>query len=429
MVTQKGKGMARLSAIRGFHDSTGDILGRIEQVEAVARKTLEVACYEPIRLPIVEYSEVFLRSVGPSSDIVQKEMYTFEDASGRSLTLRPEGTAGFIRAYLEHGLYKERPVCRYCYSGPMFRHERPQKGRLRQFHQVGAEAMGVSDPCLDAELITLADRTLRGLGLGVFEVHVNSIGCETCREPFKQELVAFLQKSSTMLCEDCRQRSVLNPLRVFDCKVCKESLEKAPVMLEHLCQECAEHFQAVKACLGAFGVDVRINPRIVRGLDYYNRTTFEIYPEEGGAQSVLVAGGRYDGLVETMGGPPTAGIGFALGVERVAERLQQKEKKADLWVEKPSLAVLALGEQEKPALCRVLTKLWDAGTSAMPVWGPQGLKAKLRFVDKRGFRYALFPSDTGRMVLKDMQAGFQYEGPSAEAGWIMARIHALGTEG
>jgi histidyl-tRNA synthetase len=178
-----------------------------------------------------------------------------------------------------------------------------------------------------------------------------------------------------------------------------------------------------------FGVDVSINPRIVRGLDYYNRTTFEIYPEEGGAQSVLVAGGRYDGLVETMGGPPTAGIGFALGVERVAERLQQKEKKADLWVEKPSLAVLALGEQEKPALCRVLTKLWDAGTSAMPVWGPQGLKAKLRFVDKRGFRYALFPSDTGRMVLKDMQAGFQYEGPSAEAGWIMARIHALGTEG
>lgn len=417
--------MAKLSAIRGFRDSTGDTLERMEQVEAVSRNTLEVACYEPIRLPIVEYTEVFLKSVGPSSDIVQKEMYTFEDASSRSLTLRPEGTAGFVRAYLEHGLYKERPVSRYWYSGPMFRHERPQKGRLRQFHQVGAEAMGVSDPCLDAELITLADRILKGVGLEGFEVQVNSIGCKACRETFKQELVAFLGDRSSMLCEDCRQRSLLNPLRVFDCKICKEALDQAPVMLEHLCRECHEHFRSVKACLDAFGVKTRTNPRIVRGLDYYNRTTFEIYPEDGGAQSVLVAGGRYDGLVETMGGPPTAGIGFALGVERVAEQVLQKEKRAYRHVERSSIAVLPLGEERKPSICHVLTELWDAGISAMPVWGPQGLKAKLRFVDKRGLRYALFPSEVDRMVLKDMQAGSQSEGSSSEIDWIKARIHAL----
>lgn len=423
--------MAKLSAIRGFRDYLGEDLAVMERIESFSRDTLETACFDPIRLPLVEYAEVFLRSVGNSSDIVQKEMYTFEDTQGRRLTLRPEGTAGFIRAYLEHGLFKERPVCRFFYAGPMFRHERPQKGRLRQFHQVGAEAMGVADPFLDAEMIVLAARILRGLGVNGFEVHVNSIGCRECREAFRSELVSFLKENFGSLCQDCKIRAQMNPLRVIDCKNCREVTESAPSLLDRLCPACTRDFSKVIEGLRAFAEPFRVNKRIVRGLDYYNRTTFEIYPpDEGGAQSVLVAGGRYDDLVETMGGPSIPGIGFALGVERLASLVFKGSKNPTMESLKSRVAVVSQEESEEGMVCGLLNRLWDARIPAMPVWGPQGLKTKLRFVGKRGFRYALLiPPKADSLILKDMESGLQHEGVFPDIAWIESILQTLQIKG
>jgi histidyl-tRNA synthetase len=309
-----------ITAVKGFKDMLPSETPVWQFVEETARRVFTRFGFSEIRVPVVEKTELFCRSIGDATDIVEKEMYTFCDKGGTSLTLRPEGTAGVMRALIEHKLYALDSISKLYYLGPMFRHERPQKGRYRQFHQIGAEVTGASDPIVDAQVLLMVSRLFQELGLHEPRLQVNSLGCPACRPSYREALVAFLAQRQDALCEDCRRRQTTNPLRALDCKVpgCIEATSGAPAMLDHLCSECSEHFDRVQDYLRSANVPYSINPRMVRGLDYYTRTTFELVTGQLGSQSAVAAGGRYDGLVAQLGGPAVPGIGFALGVERVA---------------------------------------------------------------------------------------------------------------
>jgi histidyl-tRNA synthetase len=287
-------------------------------MEAVAREVFALYGYREVRTPVVEPAQLYARGVGEDTDIVSKEMYVFEDKGEDRLALRPEGTAGTIRAFIEHGAFVEGPQ-KWFYMGPMFRRERPQKGRYRQFHQIGVEAFGVAEPALDAEQIAMVEDWLSRLGVKT-TLKLNSVGDPACRPAYLADLEAWLAERAGQLCADCRERTRKNPLRVLDCKVptCQPVLASAPRLLDRLCGPCRAHFDAVRAGLDALGVAYSVEPRLVRGLDYYVRTAYEFTSDALGAQSAVAGGGRYDGLVETLGGPPTPGIGFALGAERLA---------------------------------------------------------------------------------------------------------------
>ena len=308
----------KISGVKGMNDVLPAQVGRWQEIEAVAREVFALYGYREVRTPVVEPHALFARGVGEATDIVSKEMYVFEDKGEEVLALRPEGTAGTVRAFIEHGAFVEGPQ-KWFYIGPMFRRERPQKGRYRQFHQIGCEALGVAEPLLDAEQIALMADFLARLGVRT-TLKLNSVGDPTCRPAYLVELRAYLTANADRLCGDCRERTQKNPLRVLDCKVpsCQPVLEQAPRLADRLCQGCREHFEAVKGGLDALGVPYQVDPRLVRGLDYYVRTAYEFVSDALGAQSTVAGGGRYDGLVETLGGPPTPGIGFALGVERLA---------------------------------------------------------------------------------------------------------------
>jgi histidyl-tRNA synthetase len=399
-----------ISAVKGFNDMLPSETPVWQFIEETARRVFTRFGFSEIRVPVVEKTELFCRSIGDATDIVEKEMYTFCDKGGTSLTLRPEGTAGVMRALIEHKLYALDSISKLYYLGPMFRHERPQKGRYRQFHQIGAEVTGGSDPIVDAQVLLMVSRLFHELGLDEPKLQVNSLGCPACRPAYRDALVAFLAQRQDELCEDCRRRQTTNPLRALDCKVpgCVEATAGAPAMLEHLCSECSDHFEHVQGYLGAAQVPFSINPRMVRGLDYYTRTTFELVTGRLGSQSAVAAGGRYDGLVAQLGGPAVPGIGFALGVERVALLLGDR-----CPARRPDLFVAVAGEAARLHGFRLAAELQDLGLWVESDCEGKSIKSQLRRADKLHARYSMVLGDnelaSGRISLKRMEDGSSQE--------------------
>jgi histidyl-tRNA synthetase len=401
-----------LKGIKGFKDILPDEVIKWQYLEDTARKVFENSGYSEIRIPLAEFTEVFSRSIGEQTDIVEKEMYTFQDRSGRSITLRPEATASVVRAYIEHGLYAGPQPTRLYYLGPMFRYERPQAGRFRQFYQIGVEALGVDEPMLDAEIIGMNWHLFETLNLvqrNDLELQINSLGCKNCRPLYREALKDYLKAKLTFLCPDCRKRYEANPLRILDCKrdQCKEATANAPKILDFLCSSCRIHFDEVQGYLNSLSIPFVINQRIVRGLDYYTKTTFEIISGRLGAQNAVAAGGRYDGLVEEMGGPLTPGIGFAIGVERVISL-----SKNDLSEKEPLIFFASLGNAANAFSLRLAQRIRASGIKAELGYGGS-LKSQMRKADRLGARYVFILGEeevkkrTG--VLRDMKTKGQEE--------------------
>jgi histidyl-tRNA synthetase len=378
-----------IQAIRGMNDLLPEVLSLWQRIEQSAETVLSAYGYREIRFPIIEKTELYKRSIGEVTDIVEKEMYTFEDRNGDSLTLRPEGTAGCVRAGIENGLLHNQ-VQRLWYAGPMFRHERPQKGRYRQFHQIGVEAFGIGTPDIDAELILLTARLWRELGIQGLELQINSLGTPAARAQYRQVLVEYLRAHYETLDEDSRRRLETNPLRVLDSKnpAMQALIVAAPNLHEHLDEESRRHLEQLCVMLQAAAIPYRVNPRLVRGLDYYTRTVFEWVTTHLGAQGTICAGGRYDGLVEQLGGQATPAAGFALGLERLAELAAvQQVTGAD---RSPQVYVAPLGEGNiVPQALLLAEQLRDAGLRVELHCGGGSLKSQLKRADRSGARYAL----------------------------------------
>lgn len=351
----------KINAVKGMNDVLPGAVGRWQELEATAREVFALYGYREVRTPVVEPYALFARGVGEQTDIVSKEMYVFEDKGEDRLALRPEGTAGTIRAFIEHGAYVDGPQ-KWFYMGPMFRRERPQKGRYRQFHQIGVEAFGISEPAIDAEQIAMVQDWLARLGVTA-ALQLNSVGDPACRPAYLADLRTYLAGHAAELCGDCRERTQKNPLRVLDCKVptCQPVLQGAPRLLERLCEPCREHFAAVRAGLDALGVAYTVEPRLVRGLDYYVRTAYEFTSDALGAQSAVAGGGRYDGLVETLGGPPTPGVGFALGVERLALILEALGR--PIPARRAAVFLVSADAEGAAAVLRLSSELRKAGVA------------------------------------------------------------------
>lgn len=375
--------------------------------------------YGRIDTPLFEASELFVRSVGQGTDIVEKEMYTFEDRGGDSVTLRPEGTAPVCRAYLEHGMHNLPQPVRLYYFCPVFRYERPQAGRFRQHHQFGVEVLGDADPSVDAEVIELAWRLMISLGLRDTELLVNSIGDSECRPDYIAELRSYYFGHQDELCPECRIRLERNPLRLLDCKVetCRALGDEAPRSADHLCQPCQDHWNSLRGYLDAIEIPYQIDHRLVRGLDYYTRTVFEVQPREGGAQSTIVGGGRYDGLIQGLGGRPTPGIGFATGMERMA--LNLKRSGVDVPEEPaPKYLVANVGEGARPAALELAAQLRSAGVGAILSSGSRALRGQMRQANALGIPYAVILGDDeiqrSEVVVRDMRASTQETKPMRE---------------
>lgn len=398
-----------------------------QYVEAIAREVCALFGYREIRTPVIEHTELFLRGVGDTTDIVQKEMYTFEDKGGRSITLKPEGTAGVVRSFVEHSLFAEPlPVKMYYLNSPVFRYERPQAGRLREHHQFGIEAFGAPGPAIDAEVISVALTLFRKLGITILALNINSIGCKACRPAYNAALREYLKDNEDQLCGVCRERMVTNPLRVLDCKVdtCQEIVKNAPKMLDMLCGDCAAHFNGLKQRLSGAGIEYKVNPMIVRGLDYYTKTVFEIISTGIGAQGTVCGGGRYDGLVEELGGPSMPGVGFGMGLERLLLVLES------LGIELPSpslcdVFVCTLGDAAAVEGFRVVSALRDAGIKAECDHMGRSLKSQLKYAGKTGARYAAIIGDNelqnGVAVVRDMQKSEENTVPLEELHQFLKR--------
>ncbi|WP_448587482.1 histidine--tRNA ligase [Thermocrinis sp.] len=373
--------MEEFRSVRGFHDLLGEDTEKFNTVRQTVRRVLESHNFEEIILPVVEYAEVFQRSIGEATDIVQKEMFVFPDKKGRLLALRPEGTAGVVRAFIQHRLFALRPYTKLFYEGPMFRYERPQAGRYRQFHQVGAEVFGISDPLVDAEIINISYKILKELKIDC-TVEINSIGCRVCRPDYRKALTEYLESVAGALCEDCIDRKDRNPLRVLDCKVpaCKTAVKEAPRIGDFLCEECEKHRRELTDYLNSMGIPYVENPNLVRGLDYYTRTVFEMVSQELGI--TVIAGGRYDYLVEEMGGAPTPAVGFAVGVERLAMLVKEPVQK------KPLYMVLPMGDTLHYAL-RVCELLRESGKRVELSYRKGGLKKQLELANRLRADYAV----------------------------------------
>ena len=401
-----------ISGIKGFNDILPGEVEKWQHIEKVARRVFELYGFSEIRVPILEKTELFARSIGDATDIVEKEMYSFVDKGDNRVTMRPEGTAGVMRAFIEHKLHAIDPVTKLYYMGPMFRYERPQKGRYRQFHQIGAEVTGVTNPLVDAQVLTMLCHFFAELGLSEPRLEINSLGCPDCRAAYRGVLREFLHSKMDELCDDCRRRVETNPLRALDCKSsgCKAATSNAPSVLEHLDKGCAEHFAATRHFLEVAGTPYSINHRMVRGLDYYTRTTFELITGMLGAQSAVAAGGRYDGLVSDLGGPNIPGIGFAMGVERVALLLAEQDFKRS-----PDLFIAALGEPARDQAFRLMSSLQRIGVSVETDYEGKSLKSQMRRSDKFNARFTLIIGEEelakGRGFLKSMSAGTQEETP------------------
>lgn len=407
--------MSQFSAPKGVPDYVPPDSAAFVAVREGLLDAARRAGYSDIELPIFEDTALFARGVGESTDVVSKEMYTFADRGDRSVTLRPEGTAGVVRAVIEHGLDRGGLPVKLCYAGPFFRYERPQAGRFRQLQQVGVEAIGVDDPALDAEVIAVADAGFRSLGLAGFRLEITSLGDDTCRPQYRELLQDFLFQLD--LDPETRKRAEINPLRVLDDKrpEIKAATADAPVMLDHLSDVAKQHFETVLAHLDALGVPYVINPRMVRGLDYYTKTTFEFVHDGLGAQSGIGGGGRYDGLMRVLGGQDLSGIGFGLGVDRTLLALRAEGKSVGI-ASRCDVFGVPLGEQAKLRLAVLAAQLRAAGVRVDLGYGDRGLKGAMRAADRSGARVALVAGErdieAGTVGVKDLATGEQVDVPA-----------------
>jgi histidyl-tRNA synthetase len=414
----------KYKTLKGLQDILPPDITVWHHIENISRDIFKNYGYQEIRLPIMENTDVFVRSIGETSDIVEKEMYTFEDKGGRSVTLRPEGTASFVRAYVEHHLYNNPAPQKFYYMGPMFRYERPQAFRYRQFYQIGAEAMGIDDPKLDAEIISMLSGILRAIGLEGLNFEVTSIGCKKCRPGYTAALKEFLSDKIDTFCSDCRRRFDANPLRILDCKVpsCIESRKGAPPVLDHLCGECKVHFDTLRNYLGLLNVPHRVNPNLVRGLDYYTKTAFEVSSENLGSQSAVAAGGRYDGMVHEFGGPPTAGIGFAMGMERIIPLI--KDSLAEM--PGPDLLFCPLGDEAAAKALLLAEQLRADGLWIEMNHESTSIRSQMRKANRMGAKNVIVLGEdeikTGKVTVKNMTDGDDAK-ISLEAGKILQLLN------
>lgn len=414
---------------KGTQDFLPDETAKWQYLEETIRQVCREYGYQEIRTPIFEATELFQRGVGETTDIVNKEMYTFLDKGERSITLRPEGTASVCRAYVENKLYAGPQPIKLYYIGPMFRYERPQTGRYRQFHQFGVEVLGSEKPVVDAETIGLVWDLYRRLGLKNLEVHINSVGCPTCRAEHRKALQEFLAPRRQDLCRDCQERFERNPMRILDCKNphCQEITQGAPTTADTLCEDCRSHFEELQELLKAAGVVFRVDPRLVRGLDYYRKTAFEVMVEDIGAQSAICGGGRYDGLVEQIGGPPTPGIGFAMGIERVLAAIEVQKAMPE-HREHPFVVVAPLGSEAERKGFGLLQALRQARIPAGIDLLGRGLKAQLKNADRLGAKFVLLIGEEELkkevLILRDLSLGEQKEVPWQDVLGIIGREYS-----
>jgi histidyl-tRNA synthetase len=388
-------------------------------VEEKASSLCRLYGYRPLSTPIFEDAQLFIKTVAGGTDIVDKEMYIFEDKSGQQLALRAEITAPVCRAYLEHGLFNLVQPVKLYYIGPAFRYERPQFGRYRQHHQFGFEALGEADPALDVEVIEMAQQFFYSLGLSQFSIQLNSIGCKVCRPGYLEVLKQHYSSYTDRLCPDCKVRLVKNPLRLLDCKNkdCQEIAKTAPKITDYLCPECQIHFQSVQNYLTTMGIPFHLNHRLVRGLDYYTRTVFEVEPRNRGGQSTLGGGGRYDDLIEELGGKPTPAVGFATGLERII--LNLKEQKAEIpESRRPDAFIAYLGEEAKVKAMKIASTLRKTGIAIITATGDKSLRGQMRQANSMGAAYALILGEqeirNQNVILRDMKSGEQKTIPVAE---------------
>lgn len=397
-------------AIKGTQDIMPSEVYKNQFIEQTAIDIAGKFGFKEIRTPVFEHTELFQRGVGETSDVVQKEMYTFDDKGGRSITLRPEGTAGVARAFLEHGLFNEALPQKLCYVLNCYRYEKPQAGRWREFQQFGVEMLGTAAPAADAEVISLANEIFTFLGVENLQLELNSIGCPECRKNYHKALKEYFEARKENLCGTCLERLEKNPMRLLDCKspICKEISKDAPAILDYICDDCSAHFESVKKYLDAMNIEYVVNPRIVRGLDYYTRTVFEFVSNDIGAQGTVCGGGRYDGLIEELGGPHTPSLGFAMGTGRLLMLL------AAQGIELPSPAgceiyIAPMGEAASLEAMRIVSDMRASGICAQTDVAGRSLKAQMKYADKIGARYTMVLGDNeieqGKANIKNMDSG------------------------
>lgn len=393
---------------RGTADILPQDVEKWQFVEETAKKTAKSFGFKEIRTPVFEHTELFSRGVGDTTDVVQKEMYTFSDKADRSITLRPEGTAGAARSFLEHSLYALPLPVKLFYNISCYRYEKPQAGRMREFHQFGAEVYGLGNPAVDVEIIAFAATLFKNLGISGLNLRINSIGCKKCRAEYNKALVEYLRAHESELCQTCHERLEKNPMRVLDCKApdCKRIAQGAPSILDHICDECREHFETTKQGLENLGIEYTVDPSIVRGLDYYTRTVFEFVSDSIGAQGTVCGGGRYDGLIEELGGSPTPGIGFAMGIERILLVMEsQGVKFPDESV--PQIYIASL--EQDAAVMKLCHDLRQKGIFAECDLAGRSLKAQMKNAGRMGAKYSIVVGDNeaqlGEADIKNMDSG------------------------
>lgn len=404
-----------IKAIKGTKDTLPTESYKVQYVEQAALQTAQTYGFREMRTPVFEYTELFDRSVGETTDVVQKEMYTFNDKGDRSITLRPEGTAGAVRAFLEHGLFNEPLPQKVCYLTSCYRYEKPQAGRLREFHQFGVECFGAASALADAEVIALAKNYFDYLGIENLVLEINSIGCPECRKKYSEALKSYFEDKKSQLCETCLSRLERNPMRILDCKspICSEIAAGAPVVLDYICDDCREHFDNLKKYLDALGIDYVVNPQIVRGLDYYTRTVFEFVSRDEKTDGlVLGGGGRYDGLVEELGGTPTAACGLAIGIERL---LLVMEESGVAFPEAPkcNISLVTAGEKALLKALEISAELRASGYSVNVDTVGRSIKAQMKYSNKIGAEFTAVIGDNeienGIVKLKSMEDGGESE--------------------
>ena len=399
-------------AIKGTKDVLPSEVYKNQYIEATCLTVAENFGYKEMRTPVFEHTELFQRGVGDTTDVVQKEMYTFDDKGGRSITLRPEGTAGAARSFLENGLSNEALPQKICYLTSCYRYEKPQAGRLREFHQFGIECFGATSPLADAEMIALAKQIFDELGVKNLHLELNSIGCPTCRAEYHKALKEYFASRVDELCDTCRDRLERNPMRILDCKspVCSEIAKDAPVVLDYLCDECKEHFEKTKSYLDAMNIEYIVNPQIVRGLDYYTKTVFEFVADSIGAQGTVCGGGRYDGLIEELGGQYTPSLGFAMGLERL-QLVMEAQGCEFPEPSRPDLFIVAMGDKATLKAVEIAKDMRDEGYSVVYDLNGRSLRAQMKYADKINAKYNVVIGDnevdTKSAVLKDMATGEQ----------------------
>ena len=422
--------MPRFKAVRGTKDILPEEWPYWYYVERAIRKVTRLYGYQQIATPILEETGLYVRGVGQGTDIVDKEMYTFEDRGGRSLTLRPEFTAGIMRAYLEHGMHVLPKPVRLYSVGPIFRYERPEAGRYRQHTQFNVEAIGEQDPALDFEVISLALQFFQELGFSKYRLQLNSTGCPKCRPGYVSVLVDYYQDKRDVICDDCKRRLERNPLRVLDCKAeqCQPVIAGAPNIRDHLCDDCRAHFDQLLQYLDNAGIEYDINPRLVRGLDYYTKTVFEVWVQGIGSQNALCGGGRYDGLIEELGGPPTPGIGFGSGIERLVLTLQEQGIEVPP-APRPDVLLVHLGAEAKAEAVRLVSELRQRAVPALVTYGQKSLRAQLRDANRAGVSVAAIIGEEelqkGVIQLKWLDKGEQETLPREEAIQKLVDLFAL----